>query len=120
MDLDDLILYRRAMALSDSIWKEVHQWPAFAQSTIGEQLVRAADSITANLSEGHGRFHHGERKLFCFYSRGSLQETLTWIKKARSRDLLSEETSDEMVKELTELRKMLNGYIRFLNRQSRS
>lgn len=77
MDLHDLVVYRRSMKLAEGIWTEVADWPPFARYTIGEQLIEAADSISANISEGHGRYHFNENHQFCYYARGSIQETIT-------------------------------------------
>jgi len=45
-NLEELILYKRACALSDEIWNLVNEWnDFFAKDTIGKQLVRAADSM---------------------------------------------------------------------------
>jgi four helix bundle protein len=35
----------------------VIKWDYFLKDTIGKQLVKAADSVAANLSEGFGRYH---------------------------------------------------------------
>jgi four helix bundle protein len=52
------------------------------KDTIGKQLVKSTDSISAIISEGFGRYHFLENKNFCFYAHGSLFETKTWITKA--------------------------------------
>ena len=69
MKLDDLQVYQLAMDIGEKVWKLVIDWDYFAKDTIGKQLVRAADSIAANLSEGFGRFYYKENKQFCYYSR---------------------------------------------------
>ncbi|MFB6272988.1 MAG: four helix bundle protein [Salinibacter sp.] len=120
MDLNDLAVYRRSMKLAEGIWAEVEDWPSFARYSIGEQLVQAADSIAANISEGHGRYHFGENRQFCYYARSSLQETLTWLQKAKSRDLISDERYKELSDELVEIRQMLNGYIRSISKSKNS
>lgn len=79
--INDLEIYRDAMSLGETIWSLVAHWDYFAKDTLGKQLVRSADSIAANLSEGHGRFHFKENIKFCYYSRGSLTESQTWIEK---------------------------------------
>ena len=79
--------------------------------TIGKQLVRAVESVAANLSEGFGRFHFKEDKNFSYYSRGSLYETKTWISKAKNRDLISEEDFAEFEKEINSIGVKLNNYI---------
>lgn len=120
MDLNDLAVYRRSMKLAERIWAEVEDWPSFARYSIGKQLTQAADSISANISEGHGRYHFGENRQFCYYARGSIQETITWIQKAKSRNLITDEKYGELYSELVEIRRMLNGYIRSIGKNNNS
>ena len=56
---EDLTAYRSATSLADDLRKEVERWSSIDQWTIGVQLLRAADSIGANIAEGMGR--HGFR-----------------------------------------------------------
>jgi len=72
----------------------VDRWNYFQKDTVGKQLVRSADSIAANLSEGFGRYHYKETKNFSYYSRGSLFETKTWLRKANNRKMISQEEYD--------------------------
>lgn len=80
-NLEDFKTYNLAMELGEKVWKIVKSWEYFEKDTIGKQLVRAVDSIAANLSEGLGRYHFKEIKNFGYYSRGSLFETRTWLTK---------------------------------------
>jgi len=41
--------------LADEVWAAVSSWDRFAKDTAGKQIVRAADSIGANIAEGTGR-----------------------------------------------------------------
>ena len=77
------------MDLAETIRSSVLTWEYFHKDKIGKQLVRSADSIAANLSEGFGRYHYKENKQFCYYARGSLFETKTWIEKAYNAKLFS-------------------------------
>jgi len=72
--LEELEVYQEAMEIGESIWELVDHWGFFAKDTIGKQLVRAADSIAANISEGFGQYYYKENKQFVYYSRGSLHE----------------------------------------------
>ena len=112
MDLEELRVYKRSMELGDKVWGVVDNWSWFQKDTVGKQLVRAVDSIAANLSEGFGRYHYRETKNFSFYSRGSLYETKTWLTKARERNLISEEDYKLFMKEIKEIGIQLNNYIK--------
>jgi len=73
--LEDLDVYNLADSFSNEIWDIVINWDYFAKDTVGKQLARSADSISANIAEGFGRFHFKENKNFCYFSRGSIIET---------------------------------------------
>ena len=60
--LEDLEVYQIAETFSNEIWAIVLEWNYFAKDTVGKQLVRAADSISANIAEGFGRYHYKDNK----------------------------------------------------------
>lgn len=66
-NLEEFKAYNRAMELGDNVWKVVMSWDYFAKDTIGKQLVKSADSVAANFSEGLGRYHFKEAKNFSYY-----------------------------------------------------
>ncbi len=66
--VNDLEIYRESMRIGEVVWEFVAGWPYFAKDTVGKQLVRAADSMAANLAEGYGRYHFKENQKFCYYS----------------------------------------------------
>ena len=109
--LEDFKVYNLAMGLGEEVWDIVDKWNYFQKDTIGKQLVRACDSIAANLSEGLGRYHFKEIKNFSYYSRGSLFETKTWLAKASNRKLISEAQFNKMMAEIEVIGKMVNSYI---------
>ena len=110
--INDLEIYRESMRIGEVVWEFVAGWPYFAKDTVGKQLVRAVDSVAANLAEGYGRYHFKENQKFCYYSRGSAQETQTWIEKAARRGLVPEETARELYHDIDTFKKRLNAYIR--------
>ena len=111
MKLEELRVYSHSMELSEKIWKIVEPWPKFHLDTIGKQLIRSADSIAANISEGYGRYHFKESKHFLFYARGSLFETKTWIMKANNRDLITDLERNQLIESFESLGIALNNYI---------
>jgi len=118
MDLSRFKLISLANQVSDKIWKEVERWNKFDRWTLGTQLVRSADSISANLSEAYGRYTYKERRLFSMYARGSLCETINWIHKAIRRKMLDEDKGNEILHHLTDISYKINGYIRAMRKAS--
>lgn len=118
MELEELRVYNKSMEVAEIVWDYVSKWDYFAKDTVGKQLVRSVDSVSANLSEGFGRFHYKENKQFCYYSRGSLYESKTWIKKAKTRKLIDEETSEKLLSDLSDISVKLNNYIKTIGKTS--
>ncbi len=104
-------VFSTAERLSNLVWKIVLSWNYFERETVGKQLVRAVDSISANIAEAHGRFHFQEKKNFGYYARGSLEETKSWIRKCRQRNLMSKSELNEIEIYLKELGPKLNALI---------
>ncbi|MCP6762811.1 MAG: four helix bundle protein [Fischerella sp. CENA71] len=70
----NLQVYQLSEKLADEIWKIVEKWNLFAKETIGKEIVRAADSIGANIAEGVGRGSYQDNRRFIRIARGSLNE----------------------------------------------
>jgi len=49
-NFESLRVYQLSELLADQIWTIVMKWNVFARDTIGKQLVKAADSIGANIA----------------------------------------------------------------------
>jgi four helix bundle protein len=54
-NFEKLEVYKLSERLADEIWVAVISWDRFARDTVGKQVVRAADSIGANIATGAGR-----------------------------------------------------------------
>ena len=110
--LEDFRAYNLSMEIAEEVWDFVSKWQWFEKDTVGKQLVKAVDSIGANLSEGLGRYHYRETINFAYYSRGSLFETKTWLAKSVTRKLISDDQYSALVTKLDALGRMINAYIR--------
>jgi len=117
MKLEELNVYKLSMEISEKVWDIVIKWDYFAKDTMGKQLIRAIDSVAANLSEGFGRYHYKEVKNFCYYSRGSLYESKTWLTKAFNRKLIQEEDFNYFNKEINKIGVKLNNYINSIGKK---
>ena len=118
MKLEELNVYNLAMDLGERVWNVMKGWGNFEKDTIGKQLIRAIDSVAANLSEGFGRYHFKDVKNFGYYSRGSLYESKTWLTKAKNRALISNDDYDDFVRKINDLGVKLNNYINSIGKTS--
>jgi four helix bundle protein len=111
-NFENLRVYQLSEMLADEIWKICLGWDNFARDTIGKQVVRSADSIGANIAEGEGRGSFQDNRRFIKISRGSLQETQHWLRRAYKRNLLTTEQTDKLKPLIDKLAPTLNAYLR--------
>ncbi len=117
LKLSDIESYRIAFHLSNYIWDIVIKWDVLGKKTVGGQFVNAADSISANIAEGFGRYNKKDTIKFYRYSQGSMSETLDWNQKAKVRKLVSEEEYRYIFNELQKLPKAINSLILYTNQK---
>jgi len=113
-----LRVYRLAEKLADEIWSMASRWDGFARSTVGMQLVRAADSVGANLAEGTGRGSFQDNRRFVRTARASLYEARHWLRRAHRRKLINQEQVNRLKPLIDELAPMLNAYLRSIGKDS--
>jgi four helix bundle protein len=114
---EDLEVYRLAEEVADTVWDAVVPWNNFAKDTVGKQLVRAADSIGANIAEGTGRGTYKDNKHFARIGRGSHNETRHFLRRAYRRKLLTQEQIARIQPLVAELGPRLNAYIRSIGKR---
>ena len=100
--------YRLAVALADELHAATATWPSFDRWSLGLQIVRAADSVGANIAESAGRWHAADKRRLLVIARGSLYETEHWMLRAEARSLLPVGATDR----LAEAHGALNGLIK--------
>lgn len=118
-NFENLQIYQLSEKLADQIWRVVIGWENFGRETLGKQLVRAADSVGANIAEGSGRGSQAELRRFLRISRGSLYERKQLLRCAYKRRLLSEKQVAELLPILKELTPKLNAYLRSVGSMKR-
>jgi four helix bundle protein len=110
-NFENLRIYQLSETLADQIWHCTIRWDNFAKDTVGKQLVRAADSIGANIAEGSGRGSSQDYRRFLRMARGSLYETLHRLRRAYTRKLVTAAQTKELRAIVTELSPTLNAYL---------
>jgi four helix bundle protein len=104
----DLRVWQEAVTVADDVARRVAHWPSFERWSLGIQLVRAAESIAANIAEGAGRETWADKRRLYIIARGSLYETEHWILRAEALGLMPAGAS----RCTNEVARALNGLIR--------
>jgi four helix bundle protein len=115
-NFENLRVYLLAEQLADEVWKVVRKWELLARDTVGKQLVRAADSIGANIAEGSGRGSNQDYRRFLRIARGSLCETQHWLRRAFRRKLLTPGQIERLKAMVNSLSPALNAYLSSIGR----
>jgi len=117
---EKLEAYQLSEHLADACWQIVRDWKTFDRDTVAKQLVRAADSIGANIAEGYGRGSVGDNKRFVRIAVGSLYETKHWLRRAFVRKLIDDQQVEQLRPMVERLLPLLNGYLRSIGRTHES
>jgi len=87
---------------------------------IGDQFLRAVDSIGANVAEGYGRYHYLDKVRFYYNSRGSHYEAFThWLELMFEREKISEAEFASISETALILRVKLNNFITATSKNAR-
>jgi four helix bundle protein len=116
MELRDLEVYQIARALSDDAWSIYDRLNWQDKKVIGNQFIRAVDSVGANIAEGFGRFHFLDRNKFNYNARGSLFESVHWLDLLMKRNKISEDEFRSFGTRIKDLGVKLNNYIQSTKR----
>lgn len=119
-NFEKLQVYQLSEKLADGIWKVVFDWNSFARDTVGKQIVRAADGVGANIAEGSGRGSLVDNRRFIRMARGSLYETIHWLRRAYVRRLLSQTEVRKLRILIEELSPKLNAYLRSVDQRAKA
>ncbi|MET0754427.1 MAG: four helix bundle protein [Pyrinomonadaceae bacterium] len=114
-NFENLQIYQLSTQLANEVWKIASNWNNFARDTLGKQIVRAVDSIGANIAEGSGRGSAKDNSRFLKIARGSLYETRHWLFCAKDRNLLTDEQVKLLSPLIKELIPKLNSYLGMVN-----
>ena len=106
----DLDVWKLSMDLVENIYKLSAQFPKEEMYGLTSQIRRAAVSVPSNIAEGASRQGNKEFVQFLYISLGSLSEVETQIMLAKRLNFVS--NIDIILKEITTIKKMLNGLIR--------
>ena len=114
LNLEELVVWQECRKLRKFISTIAKELPVDEKFRLKDQIIRSSRSITANITEGYGRFHYQENIQFCRQSRGSLLETLDHMICALDEEFISEEKFQNFKPMYDYCLRLLNGYIAYL------
>ena len=115
LGLGKLIAWQKALDLAVMVCKDVLPiLPDAEKYALSAQLRRSAQSIPANIAEGHGRFYYQESIRFCYIARGSLEESRSHVLLAHRLGYLTNDQLTPVIQLIEEVRRLINGYITHL------
>ena len=115
---EDLDCWKMGRQLRNEVKDLIKTFPPHEKYELSSQMRRASRSVTHNISEGYGRFHHKENIQFCRISRGSLYEILDQFITTLDEGYISEDEFQRYRKQVNDCLAVLNGYINYLIRAS--
>ncbi len=116
-DFKKLKVWEKAHALSGAVIEAVEARKAPAHTELKRQLTRSVISIESCIAEGSGKESDKEFVRFLRISRGSCNELEAQLLIARTVRFLPHRTATQYLDQVTEVRKMLSGLIRYLEGQ---
>ena len=115
-DYKDLNIWKDSMDLVENVYKLVKFLPKEETYALSHQLRRAVISIPSNIAEGQNRNTDKEFIQFLYISLGSASEVETQL--LISVRLKYIQNIDNELKQITKIRKMINGLISSIKRKA--
>ncbi len=112
----DLDVWKKSMDLVVEIYTLTKVFPSNEVYGLSSQIKRAAVSVPSNIAEGASRKGNKEFIQFLYISLGSLSEVETQVVLAK-RLGFTDEIETTLIN-IEDVKKMLNGLIRYLRRKA--
>lgn len=118
-NFEELEVWKKARVQKNEVSELVKSFPSEEKFRLTDQLIRSFRSINTQIAEGHGRRTWPDRLRFCVIARGSLSETLNHLIDAFDATFINEEQLNYFRNKITEVEKLLNGYISYLEKKAK-
>jgi len=108
---ENLEVWHRAVALYEEIANLSKGIDQRDQFSLGEQIRRAALSVSTNIAEGTGREGEKESKYFFNIAKGSVYEVVSLLYIVKSRGYIASKEYTALYERCDELARMLSGLL---------
>ena len=118
-NFEDIMAWKKARKIVNKIYNITDDRSWEHDYALKDQIERASISIMSNIAEGFERETTKEFIRFLYMSRGSVGEVKSLIYILLDRNIIKGNSFKELHNELSEIGKILNGFIAYLkNRNS--
>ncbi len=115
-DFRELRVWQAGHQIALDMYKVTAAFPRAEIYGITSQIRRSAVSISANIAEGSGRHTDPEMRRFLIIAHASATELECLMVLAGDLGYLSDRNRMPLLRQVQDLRRMLNGFIRRLRR----
>lgn len=113
---EDLIVWQKSRLFCREVYLLISSGSFKRDFALIDQLNRSSGSVMDNIAEGFGRLGNREFINFLTYSNASCLECRSQVLRAYDRNYIPAEKKDELIFLLTEITKMINGMIVYLQK----
>lgn len=108
----DLQIWHRSHALTLEIYRVTKSFPKEEIYNLTSQMRRSSSSIPTNIAEGCGRNSNPDFARFLTIAMGSSSELEYQLILSKDLDYISLEDFNRLFEDLTEIRKMINNFLK--------
>ena len=117
-DFKELQVWQKAHALALKVYRVSRAFPNDERFGLTSQLRKAATAVPTNIAEGCGRSTDADLARFADIAMGSASETEYQLLLAHDLRYIDSKTHREIEEDVSEVKRMLAAYIRYLRRES--
>jgi len=114
-DFKELRVWQKSHLLTLAVYNATKSFPRDELYGLISQIRRSAISIPSNISEGCGRLSDKELSHFLVIANGSASELAYQLLLSKDLKYISELDFNQFDQDLTQIRKMLNAFVKQLN-----
>jgi len=120
IELKNLEVYQLSRQLSSIAWSIYCKMTFEDKKLMGDQFLRAVDSVGANIAEGYGRYHYLDKVRFYYNSRASHFEAfIHWLELLFERNKIHDEEFKNIKNIASVLQVKLNNFITSTTKKGR-
>lgn len=119
-DFEDLESYQKTFRWNRDIFKRSLKFRRLLQSSLGDQLRRAALSILTNIAEGSGQDSKAQKKRYYKYAYNSARECVSVLALACSLDEITKDEHQNFRQELVGVIQMVAKLTKSADKKAKS